>query len=175
MRNKHLAYCLLGSALFVAPASLALAQQSPGAGAQAPAATAPQQPAPAQQPAPQAPPPGASMMQPLAAPSATHMMVSDLRGTRVYSAANEHIGDVNDIVLDRSGQVVAMVIGVGGFLGIGEKNVAVPFQALEMGAAAAATTGAGANAAGPHKVDRIVLRNMSKQQLEQAPSFKTSR
>ncbi|WP_262027468.1 PRC-barrel domain-containing protein [Microvirga sp. Mcv34] len=62
---------------------------------------------------------------------ANQIMASDLIGTRVVSANNESIGDVNDVILDRNGQVMAAVVGVGGFLGIGEKNVAVPFDSLE--------------------------------------------
>jgi sporulation protein YlmC with PRC-barrel domain len=59
------------------------------------------------------------------------MMASKLIGTTVVSANNESIGDVNDVILDRNGQVMAVVVGVGGFLGIGEKDVAVPFASLE--------------------------------------------
>jgi len=58
-------------------------------------------------------------------------LASRLIGTTVVSANNESIGDVNDVLMDRNGQSVAVVIGVGGFLGIGEKNVAVPFNQLE--------------------------------------------
>jgi hypothetical protein len=46
----------------------------------------------------------------------------DFMGSRVYNMAGERIGDVNDILID-DGRVTAMVIGVGGFLGIGEKEV----------------------------------------------------
>jgi sporulation protein YlmC with PRC-barrel domain len=63
------------------------------------------------------------------------MMASKLIGTSVVSANNEAVGDVNDVVVDRNGQAMAVVIGVGGFLGIGEKDVAVPFQALDFNAA----------------------------------------
>jgi sporulation protein YlmC with PRC-barrel domain len=59
------------------------------------------------------------------------MMASKLIGTTVVSTNNESIGDVNDVILDRNGQVMAVVVGVGGFLGIGEKDVAVPFASLE--------------------------------------------
>ncbi|MCB8820171.1 PRC-barrel domain-containing protein [Microvirga rosea] len=62
---------------------------------------------------------------------ANQMMASDLIGTRVISANNESIGDINDVIVDRNGQAVAAVVGVGGFLGIGEKDVAVPFNSLE--------------------------------------------
>ena len=52
-------------------------------------------------------------------------------GLNVYGNNNEKIGDINEILIDRSGNAKAAVIGVGGFLGIGEKNVAVPFASLE--------------------------------------------
>ena len=55
-------------------------------------------------------------------------MASKLIGTTVVGPNNESIGDVNDVLLDRSGQAVGWSsIGVGGFLGIGEKDVAGPF------------------------------------------------
>jgi sporulation protein YlmC with PRC-barrel domain len=62
---------------------------------------------------------------------ANHVMASDLIGTRVVGANNESIGDINDVIMDRNGQIMAAVVGVGGFLGIGEKDVAVPFNSLE--------------------------------------------
>jgi hypothetical protein len=65
------------------------------------------------------------------------MMASKIIGTTVVSANNEAVGDINDVVLDHDGRTVGIVVGVGGFLGIGEKDVAVPFNALEFNAAAA--------------------------------------
>ena len=59
------------------------------------------------------------------APSQDDWVASRLIGSTVYSPANESLGDINDIVASQDGQVKAVVIGVGGFLGIGEKNVAV--------------------------------------------------
>ena len=50
----------------------------------------------------------------------------------VYDRQDNDIGDLNDIVLDKEGKVSAVIIGVGGFLGAGEKNVAVPFSALKV-------------------------------------------
>jgi sporulation protein YlmC with PRC-barrel domain len=44
----------------------------------------------------------------------------------VYNEANEKIGDINDVVLDKSGKVEKVVLGVGGFLGMGEHYVASP-------------------------------------------------
>ena len=55
---------------------------------------------------------------------------TNLRGTRIYGANNENIGEINDVLISQSGQVAAVIIGVGGFLGIGEKDVAVPMSML---------------------------------------------
>ena len=55
---------------------------------------------------------------------------TNLRGTRVYGANNENIGEINDVLISRTGKVAAVIIGVGGFLGIGEKDVAVPMSML---------------------------------------------
>ena len=85
-------------------------------------------------------------MRPIASPQPGQMMGSDLRGADVYGMNNESIGEINDIVIDREGRVAAVVIGVGGFLGIGEKDVAVPYQALQImtsGSAAANTSATG--------------------------------
>ena len=63
-------------------------------------------------------------------------LVSDLMGIDVIDEDNVKIGDVNDILFDREGKVVAYVIGVGGFLGLGEKDVALTpasFQVLRVG------------------------------------------
>jgi sporulation protein YlmC with PRC-barrel domain len=59
------------------------------------------------------------------------MVFSKLKGMDVRNAAGENLGDINDVVVDKSGKPTVAIIGVGGFLGIGEKNVGVPFQALE--------------------------------------------
>jgi sporulation protein YlmC with PRC-barrel domain len=111
---------------------------------------------------------------------------SKLIGTRVVSSNNESIGDVNDLVVDRSGNAQAVIIGVGGFLGIGEKNVAVPFRSLEFASSrdarttgsTTATTGAGTSATSGttsgSDTDRVILR-MTKAELEAAPTFQGDR
>jgi hypothetical protein len=58
------------------------------------------------------------------------VLATDLIGRPAVDAANETIGDVNDLVTDGSGKTIAAVVGVGGFLGIGEKDVAIPFEDL---------------------------------------------
>ena len=49
----------------------------------------------------------------------------------VYDQSDSTIGKVDDMLLSQSGQVNALIIGVGGFLGAGEKDVAVPFNAVK--------------------------------------------
>lgn len=48
----------------------------------------------------------------------------------VYDPADNKIGAVDDVLVDKEGRVTAMIIGVGGFLGMGEKDVAVPFGSV---------------------------------------------
>jgi len=56
---------------------------------------------------------------------------SKLVGLNVYNDSNESIGSVNDLLTDKSGDIKAVVIGVGGFLGIGEHLVAVPLDKVK--------------------------------------------
>lgn len=59
------------------------------------------------------------------------MRSSKLIGTAVRNAANESIGDINEILIDKTGKVAAVIVGVGGFLGMGEREVAVAFDSLQ--------------------------------------------
>jgi sporulation protein YlmC with PRC-barrel domain len=54
-----------------------------------------------------------------------------LTGVNVYNNNNEKIGDVNELIVSRDGKVEAVVIGVGGFLGMGEHLAAVPFNQIK--------------------------------------------
>ena len=56
---------------------------------------------------------------------------SKLAGVNVYNEANEKIGDINDVILDKSGKVANVILGVGGFLGMGEHYVAVAYDKLK--------------------------------------------
>jgi sporulation protein YlmC with PRC-barrel domain len=58
-------------------------------------------------------------------------MTSALIGRSVVNSAGEILGDIEDIIVDEQGQVVAVVIGVGGFLGIGEKGIGVRYTDLK--------------------------------------------
>ena len=122
---------------------------------------------------------------------------SKLEGMDVYNNGNEKIGDINELILDQSGRVEAVVIGVGGFLGLGEHNVAVPFEQIrwssepvrsartsppppstatpggmpdrtDVTGAIRSTTGDVATRGYP---DHALL-NMTKEQLRAAPEFK---
>lgn len=68
--------------------------------------------------------------------------VSKMAGVKVYNDANENIGSINDLLMDKSGNVKIAVIGVGGFLGMGEHLVAVPYEKLKFVNEAVAYTGA---------------------------------
>jgi sporulation protein YlmC with PRC-barrel domain len=101
MLKQHLAACLVGTALAT---SSAFAQTS---------STPPS--------------PGQFITQ----QSPGQWRASKLVGVDVYGTDNAKVGDVREVLLNRDGAAEAVVIGVGGFLGIGEKDVAVPFKALE--------------------------------------------
>jgi len=90
---------------------------------------------------------------------ATDWRGSKLIGTTVYGQDNASIGEVNDVLIGNDGNIRAAVIGVGGFLGVGEKNVAVPFDALHI-------TRKNDSAA----IDKITV-NYTKDQLKSAPTF----
>lgn len=62
----------------------------------------------------------------------THWRSSETIGQAVYNRTGERIGEVDELLIDSSGRILAAVIGVGGFLGIGERSVAVSFRALEL-------------------------------------------
>ena len=54
--------------------------------------------------------------------------VTNFYKQNVYDPSDSKIGDVDDMLIDKEGRVTALIIGVGGFLGMGEKNVAIPFS-----------------------------------------------
>ncbi len=79
-------------------------------------------------------------------------------GQDVTNAAGDKVGDISDVLFDKSGRITGVVVGVGGILGLGEKYVAVPFDAL-----AISSDGKGA---------RVVTVGLSKDSMRQAPEFK---
>ncbi len=67
---------------------------------------------------------------------------SKIVGLSVYNDKNESVGSINDLLTDKSGNIKAVVIGVGGFLGVGEHLVAVPFDKVKFTDQPVAYTGA---------------------------------
>lgn len=90
--------------------------------------------------------------------SADEWRSSKLIGLTVYNSANEKVGDINDLVLGPDGKISNAVIGVGGFLGLGEKLVAVAFSDLQLNRDADGTM-------------RVTI-NSTKEALESAPDYK---
>jgi hypothetical protein len=107
--------------------------------------------------------------------STDQWLSSSFIGVDVVGADNEKIGDITDILFEKNGNVVGYVVGVGGFLGIGAKSVALAPSSFQVVPASAdrATTGSAANTAA---ADDIKLKlNMTKDQLKQAASFESKR
>jgi hypothetical protein len=157
MSNKLFAAALAALALASGPA---LAQSSMSPSASAPLA------------------PGAGQGQPGAltfhqSPQPGHLMASELMEANIYGTDGKVIGDIKDIVVDPSGRIQDVVFGVGGFLGVGEKNVAVPLMALQVSemsdGSAARQSGTGWNSR-----HRITL-NATRDQLKNAPEFRAQR
>lgn len=127
----------------------------------------------------------------MTAEKAGQWRASKLTGLNVYNNANEKVGDVNELIIGKDGRVEAVVIGVGGFLGLGERNVAVPPSDLKWvdqpratsttapsanppaGTAPRAEPSTRADAARAYP-DHAVL-NVTKDQLKAAPEFKYAR
>ena len=74
---------------------------------------------------------------------------SKVVGLSVYNDNNQSVGSINDLLMDKSGDIKAVVIGVGGFLGVGEHLVAVPLDKVKFVNQPVAYTGAGASNTGP--------------------------
>ena len=85
-------------------------------------------------------------------------LASKFKGTDVLGADNQKIGDVSDILFDKSGTVDAIIVSVGGFLGLGSKHVAIAPAAFEV-------------VKGPNDTSDKLKISASKDQLEQAQNF----
>jgi sporulation protein YlmC with PRC-barrel domain len=125
------------------------------------AATTPTTPAPdstAAAPAPPAPGSATTVVGNTEVNPANAVLASQFMGQAVYTAANENIGEINDLIMNKDLDNIVAVIGVGGFLGIGERDVAIPISDI--------------------KVDKDATNNAlrltitaSKEQLEAMPAF----
>jgi len=73
---------------------------------------------------------------------------SKVVGLNVYNSQNENVGSINDLLTDKNGNIKAAVISVGGFLGMGARLVAVPFDKIKFSTEPVAYTGASSSAPG---------------------------
>lgn len=87
-------------------------------------------------------------------------LASKFNGTDVIGADNEKIGDVSDVLFDKTGKVEAFIVGIGGFLGIGSKDVALSPAAFEVVPGDTSK----------NEADKLRL-SMTKDQLKQAATF----
>lgn len=78
-------------------------------------------------------------------------------GKSVYNENNDKIGDVSDVVLSSDGQVAYFVIGAGGFLGLGQHDVAIPFQKVQFNG------------------DKLILSGYTKDQLKALPQVELAK
>lgn len=90
---------------------------------------------------------------------ASDWRASKVVGSTVYGPDNASIGEVNDVLIGSDGKIRAAVIGVGGFLGVGEKYVAIPFEQLNITGKPDSTT-----------IQKITV-SFTKDQLKNAPTF----
>ena len=88
------------------------------------------------------------------------MPVNNFYRQNVYDPNDNKIGDVADLLVEKDGRVTAAILSVGGFLGMGEKDVAVPFDALRL----------------TQKNQKwYLVMNTDKDTLKNAPGFKRDR
>jgi sporulation protein YlmC with PRC-barrel domain len=92
----------------------------------------------------------------IAAQKEGQALVSDVVGAKTVTPSGKTLGKLDDLILGDDGQVQGAVLSVGGFLGIGDKQVAVPWSAIQQ--------------RGP---DQPLVVAMTKDQLEAAPEFMT--
>ena len=78
----------------------------------------------------------------------------DIMGKTVYNDNNEKIGDVNDVIFSRTNSASFVVVGAGGFLGMGEHDVAVPLSRIK------------------HDNDKLILPGATKEALKKMPEFR---
>jgi PRC-barrel domain len=79
------------------------------------------------------------------------------------------VGGVNDLLFDKSGKIVAVMVGVGGFLGIGQKNVAMDTSAFQIVPANSGNVAAAGRRDDPTNIKLKVA--WTKEQIQQAPDF----
>ena len=135
-----------GGVVFAQPTSEAAQPAPPAPEATQPAPPAPEgakpeatqpetQPAPSApeaQPAPEPTPSAPKGAETTTAVPGDSVSVTDYYKQNVYDTSDNAIGEISDVLLDKDSRVTAVILSVGGFLGLGAKYVSVPFNALRM-------------------------------------------
>ncbi|KAA0890802.1 PRC-barrel domain-containing protein [Pusillimonas sp. ANT_WB101] len=80
-----------------------------------------------------------------------------IMGKAVYNEADEKVGDINDVVITTDGQAAYFVVGAGGFLGMGEHDVAIPYEKIKQNG------------------DKLVLPGFTKDQLKALPKVEVKK
>ncbi len=132
------------------------AQVPPGATAPAPSAA--QHPSGAPQPEQSAEAAPASSPF-LTKQDASEILAANLIGQPVLDADNESIGEVTDLITDKGGRIRALLIGAGGFLGIGQKDLAIRYRDITV--------------TRDENDDLIIKANVTKEMVAQAPDYET--
>jgi len=84
---------------------------------------------------------------------------TDLKGADVVTPAGKKLGDIEEMAIDTNGRVSYVAVSVGGFLGMGDRFVAVPWGALKF------------SLAGDEGDEKVITLASTKEQIEQAPQF----
>ncbi|WP_453959694.1 PRC-barrel domain-containing protein [Amorphus suaedae] len=96
----------------------------------------------------------------VAQPEGTYM-ASELTGEPVQNGDGEDLADIEDFVIDEGGQVTHVIVSFGGFLGLGDKEVMLPWEQLQI------TTDP------DDPDDHVAMLSMTKDEIEALPEFKT--
>ncbi len=112
----------------------------------------------------------------IAAQSPDQWVFSKFKGTDVIGPDNAQVGNVNDMLFDKNGKILGLIVGVGGFLGIGEKSVAIDMSAFQpVPADTGSSTSSGGNSAVTSRNDDSTMVKLkvswTKDQLKNAPDF----
>jgi sporulation protein YlmC with PRC-barrel domain len=90
----------------------------------------------------------------------TEVLAEDLMGSSVFGPDGDEVGTVEDLILDEQEQVTGVVVGVGGFLGIGKKEVGLTWEQAKI-------------VESPDTAAKKIMISLTKADLEAAPDFKT--
>jgi len=102
--------------------------------------------------------PGATTLSFVDQQNQTEVLGTDFMGTTVMTKDGQKVGDIANLVFDQNGRIELAVIGVGGFLGVGQKEVAVPFESLK---------------SDMKNNKHVFVVDATKDQLNAAPPYKT--